>query len=93
MERRAKRKDGEDTMTAAKAMKPKGGADVCLATEGSTPNTTLMQRALARENLQRLVDRVSLPGCKSVRDTCRVTVHLLNRRMRTRKSGGVGAGS
>jgi len=58
MERRAKRKDGEDTMTAAKARKPKGGADVCLATEGSTPNTTLMQRALTRENLQRAWEQV-----------------------------------
>jgi hypothetical protein len=38
----------------------------------------------------RLVDRVSLPGSKSVRETCRITVNLLNRRMRTRK---LGAGS
>jgi len=58
MEQRAERKDGQDTMTAAKAMKPNGGADVCLATEWSTPNTTLMQQALTRENLQRAWERV-----------------------------------
>jgi RNA-directed DNA polymerase len=43
MERRAERKDGGDTVTAAKARKPKGGADDCLATERSTPNTTWRQ--------------------------------------------------
>ena len=42
-----------DTVTAAKARKPKGGADVCLDTQRSAPNTTLMQQVLARENLQR----------------------------------------
>ena len=31
---------------------------------------------------------MTLPGSKSVRETCRITVNLLNRRMRTRKSGG-----
>ena len=51
MERRAERKDGEDTMIAAKARKPKGGANGCLVKAGSTPNTTLMQQALTRENL------------------------------------------
>jgi RNA-directed DNA polymerase len=45
-------------VTAAKAMKPKGGADVCLATERSTPNMTLMQQALTRENLQRAWEQV-----------------------------------
>ena len=58
MERRAKRKDEEDTMTAAKARKPKGGADVCLATERSTPSTTLMHQALTRENLHRAWEQV-----------------------------------
>ena len=58
MEPRAERKDGEDTMTTAKARKPKGGADVCLAVEGSTPSTTLMQQALTRENLQRAWEQV-----------------------------------
>ena len=58
MERRAERKDGGDTVTTAKVMKPKGGADVCLATERSTPNTTLMQQALTRENLQRAWEQV-----------------------------------
>ena len=41
----------------------------------------------------RNLDRFPLPGRKSVRETCRVTVIHLNRRMRTRKSGGVGGGS
>ena len=45
-------------MTAAKARKPNGGADVCMGTEQSTPNTTLMQRALTRENLQRAWEQV-----------------------------------
>jgi RNA-directed DNA polymerase len=58
MESRAERKDGEDAMTTTKARKPKGGADVCLAVEGSTPNTTLMQQALTRENLQRAWEQV-----------------------------------
>jgi len=39
-------------MTATKALKPNGGADACLVQERSTPNTTLMQQALTRENLQ-----------------------------------------
>jgi len=58
MERRAKRKGKEETMTAAKAMKPTGGAAVCLGMELSTLNTTLMQRVLARENLQRAWEQV-----------------------------------
>jgi len=58
MEPRAERKDGEDTMTTTKAGKPKGGADVCLAVEGSTPSTTLMQQALTRENLRRAWEQV-----------------------------------
>jgi RNA-directed DNA polymerase len=58
LERRAKRKDGEDTMTATKALKPNGGADACLVQERSTPNTTLMQQALTRENLQRAWEQV-----------------------------------
>jgi len=58
MERRAKRKDGGDTVTAAKAMKPNGRADDCLATDRSTPNTTLMQQVLTRENLQRAWEQV-----------------------------------
>lgn len=62
MERSAERKDGKDTMTAAKAMKPKGGAEVCLVREGSTPNTTLMQRVLTRENLQRAWEQVMENG-------------------------------
>ena len=40
MERRAERKDEEDTMTAAKAMKPNGGADDCLVREQSALNRT-----------------------------------------------------
>ena len=58
MERRAERKDEEDTMTAAKAMKPNGGADDCLATERSASNANLMQQALTRENLQRAWEQV-----------------------------------
>ena len=58
MERRAERKDGEDTMTAAEAMKPKGGANVCLVADRSTPSTTLMQQVLTRENLQRAWEQV-----------------------------------
>ena len=33
-------------------------ADVCLVTERPTPNTTLMQQVLTRENLQRAWDQV-----------------------------------
>jgi len=45
-------------MTATKAVKPNGGADACLVQERSTPNTTLMQQALTRENLQRAWEQV-----------------------------------
>jgi RNA-directed DNA polymerase len=45
-------------MTAAKAKKPNGGATGCLATDPSTLDTTLMQRVLARENLQRAWEQV-----------------------------------
>ncbi len=41
----------------------------------------------------RHLDRVPLPGRKSARVTCRVTVIRPNRRMRTRMSGGVGGGA
>jgi len=45
-------------MTAAKARKPNGGADVCLAMNQPTPEATLMQRVLTRENLRRAWDQV-----------------------------------
>lgn len=45
-------------MTAAKAMKPTGGANVCLAMDLSTLDTTLMQQVLTRENLRRAWEQV-----------------------------------
>ena len=45
-------------MTAAKAMKPKGGADVCLAAVPSALDVTLMQQALTRANLRRAWEQV-----------------------------------
>lgn len=45
-------------MTTAKAMKPKGGADVCLAAEASALGATLMQQALTRANLRRAWEQV-----------------------------------
>lgn len=44
--------------TTAGAMKPKGGADVCLAGGVSTPEAILMWQVLTRENLQRAWDQV-----------------------------------
>jgi len=52
MERRAKRKNKDEPETAAKAKKPKGGADVCLATGEPALKVSLMAQVLARENLQ-----------------------------------------
>jgi RNA-directed DNA polymerase len=45
-------------MTAAKARRPNGGADDCLARNEPTPEATLMQRVLTRENLRRAWDQV-----------------------------------
>lgn len=45
-------------MTAAKAMKPTGRADACLATELSPLDAKLMHQALTRENLQRAWEQV-----------------------------------
>jgi RNA-directed DNA polymerase len=45
-------------MAAARAKKPTGGADVCLAMNQPTPEATLMQRVLTRENLRRAWDQV-----------------------------------
>jgi RNA-directed DNA polymerase len=39
-------------------MKPKGGADVCLAAVPSALDVTLMQQALTRENLRRAWEQV-----------------------------------
>jgi RNA-directed DNA polymerase len=58
MERRAKRKDGMEPKATAEAMKPKGGANVCLACGVSRPETILMWQVLTRENLQRAWDQV-----------------------------------
>ena len=58
MERRAKQKDDMETNATAKAMKPKGGADDCLAGGTSMPEAILMWQVLTRENLQRAWDQV-----------------------------------
>ena len=58
MERRAKRKDKPEPMTAAEAMKPNGGADDCLDAGCSGLEADLMRQALARENLQRAWEQV-----------------------------------
>ena len=52
MERRAERKNKEDPVTATKAKKPKGRADVCLAMDQSALNGSLMAQVLTRQNLQ-----------------------------------------
>ena len=94
MERRAKRKNKEDPVTATKATKPKGGANECLATDPSALNVNLMEQVLSQKNLQlncglrfTTWHRIS-PGCPP----CDGPI-LLNRRMRSRMSGDVGAGS
>jgi len=53
MERRAKRKNKEDPVTATEATKPNGGANDCLATNPSALNVSLMGRVLSPKNLQR----------------------------------------
>ena len=53
MERRAKRKNKDEPVTAAKATKPNGGADACLDADPSSLNASLMAQVLARENLLR----------------------------------------
>jgi RNA-directed DNA polymerase len=58
MERRAERKDKTEPMTAAKAMKPNGGADDCLDRGDSGLEADLMRQALTRENLQRAWEQV-----------------------------------
>lgn len=45
-------------MTATKAKKPNGGADVCLAMDQSTSDANLMSRVLTRENLKRAWEQV-----------------------------------
>ena len=52
VERRAERKNKEDPVTATKAKKPKGRADVCLAMDQSALNGSLMAQVLTRQNLQ-----------------------------------------
>ena len=58
MERRAERKDKTEPMTAAKAMKPNGGADDCLDRGHSGLEADLMRQVLTRENLQRAWEQV-----------------------------------
>jgi RNA-directed DNA polymerase len=58
MERRAERKDKTEPMTAAKARKPNGGADCCLAIGPSGLKADLMRQVLTRENLQRAWEQV-----------------------------------
>jgi RNA-directed DNA polymerase len=58
MERRAKRKDKTEPVTAAEAMKPNGGADDCLDKGHSGLEADLMRQALTRENLQRAWEQV-----------------------------------
>jgi len=58
MERRAKRKDTTEPMTAAKARKPDGGAEDCLDRGRSGVEADLMRQVLARENLQRAWEQV-----------------------------------
>ena len=53
MERRAKRKNKDEPVTAAKATKPNGRANDCLAADPSSLNASLMAQVLARENLLR----------------------------------------
>jgi RNA-directed DNA polymerase len=58
MERRAKWKDKTEPMTAAKAMKPNGGADDCLDRGHAGLEADLMRQVLTRENLQRAWEQV-----------------------------------
>jgi len=58
MERRAKRKDKTEPMTAAEAMKPNGGANDCLGKGHSGLEVDLMRQALTRENLLRAWEQV-----------------------------------
>jgi RNA-directed DNA polymerase len=57
-ERRAKRKNKEEPVTATKATKPNGGANDCLATGKSALNATRMEQVLSRQNLQRAWEQV-----------------------------------
>jgi RNA-directed DNA polymerase len=58
MERRAKRKNKEDPVTATKAKKPKGRAHDCLVTDQSALNVNLMAQALSPKTLQRAWEQV-----------------------------------
>ena len=81
-------------MTATKAMKPNGGANVCLATDPSALNASLIGQVLSQKNLQlncglRFTTRHQIsPGCLYGDGPI-----LLNRRMRSRMYGDVGGGS
>jgi hypothetical protein len=66
-ERRAKRKDTTEPMTAAEARKPNGGAKDCLDKGASGVEADLMRQGLTRENLPRPGEHVRSQGLLSVR--------------------------
>lgn len=51
-------------MTAAKAKKPDGRADVCLEMELSALNTNLMAQVLTRKNLQQAWSQCATSGSR-----------------------------